>query len=124
MKKVFVSFKAVACVCLGWALSYGCGDNDQAGDALSDAGVDSGFDTETELNFDTDTDGACQCADNGESCPGYPAQCDWDLGKVVTNRVFASVFGSGGDVVKFDMCEVFKNRDKVKSLVFAVGQQD
>jgi len=120
MKYDFLWLTVASC---GVLLTLACGDDDSSDGDGGDAAADSDIDTDSDMDTDSDIDGGCACINNGDFCAGYPVQCDWDAGKVVTNRSFSAVLGSGGEVATLDMCEVFNNRDKVKSLVFALGQQ-
>ncbi len=90
-------------------------DTDSADNSPSDADSDSDGDTD----IDTDTDSySDEIPCNGEYPPG---PYGWDLDNTLPAVSFPGMYGSDGEVDKLDMCEVYKNRAQVKSLVFSLG---
>ena len=91
-------------------------DGDSDGDSDSDSDLDAsidGGDTDTETNtFDLDTDWVLPC----DEYPDGPY--DFSKNTAVPGIAFPAIYGSFGEEIELDMCEVYLNRREVKSLVF------
>jgi hypothetical protein len=84
------------------------------------------------MDADTDTDGDTDYVcneypdtDTDDNCDGYPAgPYAWDVDSVLTPVRFPAIYSSGGAVAELDLCNIFNNRDAVKTFIIGAAAED
>ncbi|MDJ0763380.1 MAG: hypothetical protein QNJ97_10365 [Myxococcota bacterium] len=98
-------------------------------DTNTESESDSAVDTETESNTDIDTETETG-TDTYELDTDWELPCDpypdgpynWSLETTVSHTAFPAMWGPEGALTNLDMCEVHKNHNTLKSLIFALEQ--